>query len=144
MFLGLCRVHFSFSTCLLSFSHYVTNHPSISITWPITLLVTWLPIWPVTCHSVTCSSKVTCPMSPVPKSPVHHLILPHLTPHDFFYPWLVNYSLTLASLLVSQPDYHFFSHKPPFYNSYWLPPCYLHVWVSSAVYDSIFWAMTHY
>ena len=32
MFLGLCRVHFSFSTCLLSLSHHVTNHPSISIT----------------------------------------------------------------------------------------------------------------
>jgi len=31
-FLGLRRVHFSFSTCLLSLSHHVTNHPSISIT----------------------------------------------------------------------------------------------------------------
>jgi len=31
-FLGLCRVHFSFSTCLLSISHHVTNHPSTSIT----------------------------------------------------------------------------------------------------------------
>jgi len=31
-FLGLCRVHFSFSTCLLSLSHHMTNHPSISIT----------------------------------------------------------------------------------------------------------------
>ena len=35
-FLGLCRVHFSFSTCWLSLSHHVTNHPSILITWPIT------------------------------------------------------------------------------------------------------------
>jgi len=31
-FLGLRRVHFSFSTCLLSLSHHVTNYPSISIT----------------------------------------------------------------------------------------------------------------
>jgi len=31
-FLGLRRVHFSFSTCLLSLSHHVTNHPSTSIT----------------------------------------------------------------------------------------------------------------
>ena len=31
-FLGLRRMHFSFSTCLLSHSHHVTNHPSISIT----------------------------------------------------------------------------------------------------------------
>ena len=31
-FLGLRRVHFLFSTCLLSLSHHVTNHPSISIT----------------------------------------------------------------------------------------------------------------
>jgi len=31
-FLGLRRVYFSFSTCLLSLSHHVTNHPSISIT----------------------------------------------------------------------------------------------------------------
>jgi len=28
-FLGLRRVHFSFSTCLLSLSHHVTNHSSI-------------------------------------------------------------------------------------------------------------------
>ena len=27
-FLGLHRVHFLFSTCLLSLSHHVTNHPS--------------------------------------------------------------------------------------------------------------------
>jgi len=31
-FLSLRRVQFSFSTCLLSLSHHVTNHPSISIT----------------------------------------------------------------------------------------------------------------
>ena len=99
MFLGLRRVYFSFSTCLLSLSHHVTNHPSISITWPITWLVTWPPTWPVTCHpshlllKVTCPTLVTChpshlllkvtrPTSPAPKSPAHHLILPHLTSHD--------------------------------------------------------------
>jgi len=79
MFLGLRRVHFSsFSTCLLSLSHHVTNHPSISITWPIT----WPPTWPVTCHFSHLLLKVTCPISPAPKSPAHHLILPHLTSHD--------------------------------------------------------------
>jgi len=31
---------------------------------------------------VTCSSKSPCPISPAPKSPAHHLILPHLTSHD--------------------------------------------------------------
>ena len=77
-FLGLRRVHFSFSTCLLSISHHMTNHPSISITWPIT----WPPTWPITCHSSHLLLKVTCPISPAPKSPAHHLILPHLTSHD--------------------------------------------------------------
>ena len=88
-FLGLHRVHFSFSTCWLSLSHHMTNHPSISITWPITWLVTWPPTWPVTCHPVTCSSNITCPMSPAPRSPTHHLILSYLIPHDSSYPWLV-------------------------------------------------------
>ena len=83
-FLGLHRVHFSFSTCWLSLS----LDP-----WPITWLVTWLPTWPVTCHPVTYSSNVTCPVLPASRSPAHHLILPYLISHDSSYPWLISIRL---------------------------------------------------
>ena len=136
MFLGLRRVHFSFSTCLLSFSHHVTNHPSTSITWPTT--------WPVTCHPSHLIFKVTCPASPVPKSPAHHLILPHLTSCDLILtPDLFLFAYLKASLLESRPaGYTFFIAL--FCDSYWLPSCFLHAWVSSTRYDSISCTMTPY
>ena len=117
-FLGLCRVHFLFSTCLLSLSHHVTNHPSILITWPITWLVTWPLTWPVTCHSSHLLLKVTCPMSPAPQSPAHHLILPHLISHDP----IPTPNLSFSAYLSLAPEFSahllFPSHIAPFYDSY--------------------------
>ena len=93
-FLDLHRVHFSFSTCLLSLSHHMTNHPSTSIIWPITWLVTWPPTWPVTCHSSHLLFK-----SPV----LYHLLSSHLciTWHSLAWPYMT---------LSSTPDLSLFAY----------------------------------
>jgi len=99
-FLDLCRVHFSFSTCLLSFSHHMTNHPSISITW----LVTWpthmtshMPfqspapqshLFYVTCSQVTCTS---------PDTPSPDLTWPYP------YPWFVSVRLPQPRFWILGP-----------------------------------------
>jgi len=132
-FLGLRRVHFSFSTCLLSLSHHVTNHPSISITH----MTSHMPF-----------------QSPAPQSyhVLYHLLPSHLRITWYSLTWshmtlslpLTRlYSITSASLPDSRPVYYTFLIAS-FYDSYWLLSCYLHAWVSSAVYDSIFWTMTRY
>jgi len=82
----------------------------------------------ITCSQVTCTS---------PDTPSPDLTWPYPYPLTRFYP------LTSASLPDSRPAYYTF-FIASFHDSYWLPSCYLHAWVSSAVYDSISWTMTRY
>jgi len=77
--------------------------------------------------SVTCFSKspvlyhlllkVTCPISPAPKSPAHHLILPHLTSHDPISAPDSSLLLTSVSFLDSWPAHYTFLIAS-FYDSY--------------------------
>ena len=82
----------------------------------------------ITCSQITCAS----PDTPLPNST--WLLLPLTWP----------YSLTLAFASGFLACLPFLSHIAPLFDSYWLPPCYLHMRVSSKGYDSIFSAMTHY
>jgi len=82
--------------------------------------------------------------SPAPLSHLcitwYSLTWPHMT---LSLPLTRLYSLTSASLPDPWPAYYTF-FIASFCDSYWLSPCYFHAWVSSAVYDSTFWAMTCY